>query len=115
MVRIHLKHMQENLALRMILATAAHEKSCLQDWELRLKNLISTPMFVALGKDFESWIDLLERTADGIDVTELLQKFRLTKSSPLKPYFHSSRSKTSSSQIRRPELKSARARDEGIA
>jgi hypothetical protein len=76
MVRIHLKHMQENLALRMILGTAAHENSCPQDRELRLKDLISTPMFVALGKDFESWIDLLERTADGIDVTELLQKFR---------------------------------------
>jgi truncated hemoglobin YjbI len=38
--------------------------------------VMGSPIFVALGKEFESWIELLERTADEIDMTEQLQKFR---------------------------------------
>ena len=75
MIRIHSRQMRENLAFRIILATAAHENSCVQDWERKLQELMGTPMFAALSKDVDSWVDRLERTADEVDVTELLQKF----------------------------------------
>jgi hypothetical protein len=75
MVGINLKHMRENVALRTILMTCAHNNTSPGKWEQSLDELMKTPVFTVLGKDLESWISVLQETAEEIDVADLLAKF----------------------------------------
>lgn len=74
MVRIDLRYMRENVALRMILMSAVHNGDCLHNRQQSLDDLLSGPVLSALGNDIQEWITRLDQAADEIDVAELLKK-----------------------------------------